>query len=97
MGATQSHSKRTSVVTKTSYRGALVSTLSGHSDAVLYCSFSPDGKLLATSSADQSVIVWDVKTFKRKHLLQNEHSHTADVSAACFSPDSCLLMSGMCV
>lgn len=93
MGGKQS--KVAGRVTKTSYKGALKATVMGHKDTVLCCAFSPDGKQLATSSADRSVMVWDVPSFKRKHRLENEHSHTDAVTAICFSPDSSLLVSGM--
>ena len=93
MGGKQS-SGRKGTVTKTSYKGALEKTLQGHKDSVLCCCFSPDGKLLATSSADRSVMIWDVPSFRRKHRLENEHSHTDAVTAISFSPDSTLLISG---
>ncbi len=80
---------------KTLYKGALVQTLSGHKDIVMCCTFSPDGKYLATSSADHSVVIWEVATFRKKHRLDNEHSHTAEVTSASFSPDSSLLISGI--
>ena len=92
MGGKQS--RRPSAATKTSYRGAPVTTLSGHVDAVLCCCFSPDGKLLATSSSDRSVMIWEVKSFKRKYHLNKENSHTGEVNSVCFSPDSSLLVSG---
>ena len=96
MGGQQSSGGRKpkGTVTKTSYKGALASTLSGHKDAVLCCAFSPDGKYLATSSADHSVMIWDLPSFKRRHRLENEHSHTDCVTAISFSPDSSLLISG---
>src|SRR5919197_266191 len=34
-------------------------TLTDHSDAVYAVAFSPDGKLLASGSADRAVKVWD--------------------------------------
>lgn len=96
MGGKQSSGGRgrKGTVTKTTYKGALVNTVVGHKDAVLCCAFSPNGKYLATSSADQSVMIWDVPSFKRRHRLENEHSHTDAVTAISFSPDSSLLISG---
>lgn len=91
MGGKQSKGKGTA--TKTSHKGALVTTLYGHKDAVMCCAFSPDGKYLATSSADRSVVIWDASSFKKRHRLENEHSHTDTVTAVCFSPDSSLLIS----
>lgn len=94
MGGKQSNGRKKGAVTKTSYKGALETTLSGHKDSVSCCAFSPDGKLLATCSADRSVMLWDVPSFKRKHRLENEHSHTDAVTAISFSPNSTLLISG---
>ena len=37
-------------------------TLQGHQGAVRCCVFSPNGKLLLTSSADATAILWDVAT-----------------------------------
>lgn len=91
MGGKQS---KRGAVTKSSYRGALVGSVTGHKDAVLCCAFSPDGKYLATSSADRSVMIWDVPSLKRRHRLENEHSHTDAVTSVSFSPDSTLLISG---
>jgi WD40 repeat protein len=93
MGGKQSSSKRGNV-TKTSYKGALVDTMAGHKSDVLCCAFSPNGKYLATSSADHSVMIWDVPSFRRRHRLENEHSHTDAVTAISFSPNSTLLVSG---
>ena len=46
------------------FTGLLSKTLVGHKDAVLCCAFSPDGKLLATCSADCTILIWETKTFK---------------------------------
>lgn len=88
-------SSKPGVVTKTAYKGARAASMMGHKDAVLCCAFSPDGKLLATGSADRSVMIWDVPTFRRRHRLENEHSHSEPVTGVSFSPDSGLLISGI--
>lgn len=47
-------------------RGNLLQELSGHSDDVNQVVFSPDGRTLASSSVDGSVIMWDVETLLSK-------------------------------
>lgn len=44
-------------------------TLKDHSDAVYAVSFHPDGKLLASASADRTVKVWDAATGQRLYTL----------------------------
>ena len=43
--------------------------LEGHAQGLRSLDFSPDGALLASSSADGQVILWDAKTFERKATL----------------------------
>lgn len=44
-------------------------TLKDHSDTVYAVSFHPDGKLLASASADRTVKVWDASTGQRLYTL----------------------------
>ena len=46
--------------------------------------FSPDGKRLASGSADKTVKVWEVQTGQEALTLKG---HTSGVWSVCFSPD----------
>ncbi|HEX8141244.1 MAG TPA: hypothetical protein VF553_01525 [Pyrinomonadaceae bacterium] len=59
-------------------------TLSGHADFPACLAFSPDGRLLASGSYDQSVRLWDVETGK---LLWAHADHWPMVVSVAFSPD----------
>ncbi len=53
--------------------------------------YSPDGRRLATSGADNSVTLWDVATGKAIRVLRG---HTDVVFAVVFSPDGSLIATG---
>lgn len=59
-----------------------------HKDAILDLAFGPDSKVLATTSYDTTVRIWDTATLKQKLVLK-EHSDA--VYGAAFSPDGKLL------
>jgi WD40 repeat protein len=44
--------------------------LKGHSKGVTCLAFAPDGKTLASGSADETVILWDLAASKPKHTLK---------------------------
>lgn len=64
-------------------------TLSGHTNSVISASFSPDGKKLATASADKSARIWDATTGQVLVTLQD---HQSEVNTAVFSPDGTLIV-----
>ena len=62
-----------------------VQTLSAHKRAVSAVKFSPDGKWMASSSADMTVRLWNTVSWKCMHVLQG---HTQGVCDVAFSADS---------
>ncbi len=68
-----------------------IQTLNGHTKAVVGISLSGDGKLLATGSGDNSIIIWDAITYKQ--LIKIE-GHKGQVTTLDFSPDGKTLVSG---
>ncbi|MCC5641461.1 hypothetical protein LC607_00495 [Nostoc sp. CHAB 5824] len=66
-----------------------VNRLEGHIDIVWGVTFSPDGKLLASGSRDQTVKIWRPDGT----LLQTLKGHTDAVTCVSFSPDGQTLAS----
>jgi WD40 repeat protein len=58
-----------------------------HTKAVFWVAFSPDGRLLATTSSDETARVWEVDGGQQRTLL----AHESVVYGVAFSPDGRLL------
>jgi WD40 repeat protein len=71
-------------------RSSAVRTLLGHANAVNAVAFSPDGKLLASCSPDQTVRIWDLATGKDRLTVRHYDDRVKafqPVQAVLFSPD----------
>ncbi len=66
-------------------------TLRGHTREIRQIAWSPDGRVLASGSNDQTVRVWDGATGQALHTLTG---HTSLVNSVAWSPDGRLLASG---
>ncbi len=71
--------------------GEVSGLLEGHGNVINDLAFSPDGRTLASGSADHKVRLWDVAAKQPGHVLRG---HTDDVYAVAFSPDGKRLASG---
>jgi glycine betaine/proline transport system substrate-binding protein len=71
--------------------GAQAISFTDHTDAVYNLVFSPDGTTLASGSADNTIILWDMVLGQRLVTLE---AHTDDVTTVAFSPDGTTLASG---
>jgi WD40 repeat protein/serine/threonine protein kinase/DNA-binding XRE family transcriptional regulator len=60
-------------------------TLSGHTSSVWLADFSPDGKLIATASLDNTTKIWDASS--GKELISLPASAERGVNGVAFSPD----------
>jgi WD40 repeat protein len=66
-------------------KGELVHVFSGHQNVVICVAFSPDGQFLASGSADDDVIIWNLRMRKKHAILKG---HRGEVLSVSFSPDS---------
>ena len=73
--------------------GKEVTTMRGHDGSVVTLAWSPDGKWLATGSADRSVRVWNAATGKELWILRDNRGFF--FTSVAWSPDSSALPSGV--
>jgi len=60
-------------------------SIAGHTKETWTVRFSPNGRLLATGSDDETIKIWDAQTCQELHTLRG---HVATVTSLAFSPDS---------
>ena len=71
--------------------GKHLGTLQGHKQAIWSVAFSPDGRTLASSSADGSLRLWNVASARELMSLEEGGSGLAHLA---FSPDGTFLVAG---
>ena len=67
---------------------ACLQTLEGHGDLIRAICFSPDGKLLASASDDETIRLWDARTGVTHSVIRDDLSVAVAIS---FSPDNRLI------
>ncbi|KAH7354545.1 WD40-repeat-containing domain protein [Pyrenochaeta sp. MPI-SDFR-AT-0127] len=75
--------------TELHYKPTLI--LRGHKKPISVVKFSPDGRWIASASADCTIKIWDAYTGALEHTLEG---HLAGISTISWSPDSRILASG---
>jgi len=71
--------------------GEQILALTGHTSTVYSATYSPDGRLIVTGSADTTVRLWDAVTGAPIALPAG---HGSLVRSVAFTPDGCFIVSG---
>ncbi|KAL5504567.1 hypothetical protein ACEPAH_7228 [Sanghuangporus vaninii] len=69
-----------------------IKVLNGHTDGVISVVFSPDGKRIASGSADHTILVWDADS--GEVISGPFEGHTDYIQSVVFSPDGKRIASG---
>jgi WD40 repeat protein len=72
------------------YTTGKLSLLQGHSKSALSVAYSPDGKLMASGSLDETILVWNTSNYKPVDTLKG---HGGNIFCVTFSPDGKYLAS----
>ena len=70
--------------------GSKIRSLLAHRDILYDAEFSPDGRIVATGSYDQTIILWNGETGEQLYTLKGHHGAIFDLA---FSPDGKVLAS----
>ena len=71
--------------------GSLAGAVGGHQEPVTAIDFSPDGRLLASSSEDGNVCIWDVTSGEKTLTLPGHKTYGSGCRDVEFSPDGTLI------
>lgn len=74
--------------------GKHLATLKGHSGRVNSIAFSPNGKILASGSEDETIKIWEIATGNSIATLEEDSELADRVNSIAFSPDGKILASG---
>ncbi|MFX1514275.1 MAG: WD40 repeat domain-containing protein, partial [Promethearchaeota archaeon] len=74
--------------------GTMIRTLIGHINDVKSIVFSPDGRVLASASLDQTIMLWNVSNGNPLLYSPLIHNPLTGVLSVTFSPDGGILASG---
>lgn len=67
-----------------------LATLSGHGDYITDVACSPNGKIIASASWDDTIKIWDIQN---GNIINTLTEHTGNVNSVDFSPDGTKLVS----